>query len=636
MTEIEITLPDGSKKKFKKGIKGIDIAKKIGSKLAKDSVAIKVNNEFKELDYKIEKNAELKIITKDSIEGLDVLRHSCSHVMAEAVKELWPATKLGIGPAIEDGFYYDFFKKEPFSNEDLGKIEEKMKEIIKKNNEFKKKEMEKEKARKFFEEKGEKFKVELLNELEDGKISFYETGKFTDLCKGPHIKKTGEIKAFKLMSTGGAYWKGSEENEMMQRIYGTAFYSEKKLDEFLKQKEEAEKRDHRKIGKELDLFSINELVGAGLILWHPKGTALRNAVMKFDEEEHIKRDYEFVTTPHIFKADTWKTSGHYDYYKENMYFMEIDKQEYGVKPMNCPAHIMIYKSNQHSYRELPKKLFEFGTVYRYEKSGVLGGLFRVRGFTQDDAHIFCTQEQLKEEIKKVIEFCLYVFKTFGFEEVSVKLSTKPEKAIGTQEQWENAENALKEALTEVKLKFEIDKGEGVFYGPKIDFKVKDSIKREWQLSTIQVDFNLPERFDANYIGKDSKKHKVVMIHRAIFGSLERFIGILIEHYEGKFPLWLSPMQFKVLAVGENFENYAKKVNAELKENGFRTEIDLRAETVSYKIREAQMQKIPYAIVVGQREQENNTITLRDRTGKQKTLLLKEFIEETQKEINEKK
>ncbi len=635
MAEIELILPDESKLKVKKGIKGIDAAKKIGKKLAKDALAVKVNGELKPLESEIQENSSFNVITKNSKEGLEVLRHSASHVLAEAVKELWPNTKLGIGPAIEDGFYYDFFKKEPFTPEDLKKIEEKMKEIIKKNKEFKEKEMKKEEALKFFSQKGEKFKVELIRELE-GRISFYESGKFIDLCKGPHIKKTGEIKAFKLLSTGGAYWKGSEENEMLQRIYGTAFFSQKELDEFLKKKEEAEKRDHRKIGKQLDLFSINETVGSGFILWHPKGTALRNAVMKFDEKEHLKRGYEFVTTPHIFKGETWDISGHSGYYKENMYFLEIDKQKYGIKPMNCPAHIMIYKNNQHSYRELPIKYFEFGTVYRYEKSGVLGGLFRVRGFTQDDAHIFCTPEQLQEEIKKVIEFCLFVFKTFGFKDIAVKLSTKPDKAIGNEEQWKKAEEALKKALNETQLKYELDEGEGVFYGPKIDFKVKDSIKREWQLSTIQVDFNLPERFDAVYIGEDSKKHRTIMIHRAIFGSLERFIGILIEHFEGKFPLWLSPVQFKVLAVGEKFEDYAKEINKKLQENKFRTELDLRAETVSYKIREGQLQKIPYIIVVGEREKEKRTITARDREGKQKTVSLDEFIQEKKEEIQEKK
>jgi len=635
MADIEITLPDNSVKKFKKGVTGLEIAKKIGEKLAKDALAVRVNDELKPLDYKIEENAKLRIATKNSADGLEVLRHSCSHVMAEAVKELWPNVKIAIGPAIETGFYYDFLKKEPFSEEDLKKIEEKMNEIIKENHEFKKKEMKKDEARKFFEQKGEKFKVDLIKDLE-GKISFYDSGKFIDLCKGPHLKKTGEIKAFKLLSTGGAYWKGDEKNEMLQRIYGTAFFSQKDLDEFLKQKQEAEKRDHRKIGKELDLFSINEKVGSGFILWHPKGTALRNAVMKFDEEEHIKRDYEFVTTPHIFKADTWKTSGHYNYYKENMYFLKIDEQEYGVKPMNCPAHIMIYKNGQHSYKELPIKFFEFGTVYRYEKSGVLGGLFRVRGFTQDDAHIFCTEEQLKKEIKKVIEFCQYVYKVFGFNDFNVKLSTKPENSVGTKEQWDKATNALKESLNEMKIDFEVDEGEGVFYGPKIDFKVKDSINREWQLSTIQVDFNLPERFDATFVGADSKKHRAVMIHRAIFGSLERFIGILIEHFEGKFPLWLSPVQFKVIAVGEKFEEYAKKVSDALKENGFRVELDLRAETVSYKIREGQIQKIPFILVAGQREAENNSITLRDRTGKQKTVSLEEFIKEMKTEVQEKK
>lgn len=632
MAEIEITFPDRGKKKFKKGVKGDEIAKK----MKKEAIAVKVNGQAVDLRREIEENAGIEFIEMDSEEGIDVVRHSASHVMAEAVKALWKEVKLGIGPTIEDGFYYDFLKKEPFTEKDLKKIEEKMREIIKKNEKFKRKEVKREEAIKLFEKMGEKYKVELLNEMSDETVSIYESGKLIDLCRGPHVPSTKYIKAFRLLKVAGAYWKGNEENEMLQRIYGTAFASEKEMNEFLKFREEAEKRDHRKIGKELDLFSFNELIGSGLVLFHPKGAILRTVIEDFLRKEHWNRGYVPVYIPHLFKAETWKKSGHYDYYKEHMYFLEIEGQEYGVKPMNCPGHLMIYNSRQHSYKEYPIRYFELGTVYRYEKSGVLGGLFRVRGFTQDDAHIFCTPEQLKDELKKVVEFALDMMKTFGFE-YSIKLSTRPEKRIGSDEQWDKAEQALKEALDELNLGYELDEGEGVFYGPKIDVKMKDAIGREWQGPTIQVDFNLPERFDVNYIGADSKKHRAIMIHRTVLGSMERFIGVLTEHYAGKFPLWLSPVQVVVISISEKSNEYAGKVNEELMKQGFRSNLDVRSETVSYKVRDAEMHKIPFILNVGEKEEKSSTVAVRDRSGKVRmNVKMDELIKEMNELMKEKK
>jgi threonyl-tRNA synthetase len=543
---------------------------------------------------------------------LEILRHSTSHVMAHAVQELFPGVKLGIGPAIENGFYYDFDLPQQITPEDLVKIEEKMREVIKKEHKFERSELAKDKAIELFEGRGEKYKVELLHEIEDNKVSIYKSGDFVDLCRGPHIEHTGKIKAFKLLSIAGAYWHGIETNPMMQRIYGTVFPTLKELDEYLKNLEEAKKRDHRKLGRELDLFSLHEEAGAGLVYWHPKGAVLRGLIEDFLKTENRRRGYEFVTIPHIAKIDLWNTSGHTNYYRENMYFMKIDEQDYVVKPMNCPGHILIFKRKTRSYRDLPIRYFELGTVYRYEKSGVLHGLLRVRGFTQDDAHIFCREDQLEAEIIDIIDFISFVMKVFGFE-FKVNLSTRPEKFAGTPENWERATAVLEKSLQDRNLPFEIDPGAGVFYGPKIDIKLKDSLGREWQGPTVQVDFNLPQRFDLTYIDENGQEKIPVMVHRAILGSLERFIGALIENYGGAFPVWLAPVQVVVLPISEKYLDYAKKIAAELKENEVRVEIDLRGEKIGAKIRDAQMQKIPYMLIVGEKEQTAGTVAIRERS-----------------------
>ena len=542
---------------------------------------------------------------------LEILRHSTSHVMAHAVQELFPGVKLGIGPAIENGFYYDFDLPQQITPEDLTKIEEKMREIIKKEHKFERSELDKAKAIELFESRGEKYKVELLHEIEENKVSIYKSGDFVDLCRGPHIEHTGQIKAFKLLSIAGAYWHGIETNPMMQRIYGTVFPSQKELDEHLKNLEEAKKRDHRKLGRDLDLFSLHEEAGAGLVYWHPKGTVLRNIIEDFLKTENRRRGYEFVTIPHLAKIDLWNTSGHSNYYRENMYFMKIDEQEYVVKPMNCPGHILIFKRKTRSYRDLPIRYFELGTVYRYEKSGVLHGLLRVRGFTQDDAHIFCREDQLEAEIIAIIDFISFVMKVFGFE-FKVNLSTRPEKFAGTPANWERATAVLEKSLMDRNLPFEIDPGAGVFYGPKIDIKLKDSLGREWQGPTVQVDFNLPQRFDLTYIDENGQAKTPVMVHRAILGSLERFIGALIENYGGAFPVWLAPTQVSVLPISEKYLAYAEKVAKELKENDVRVEVDRRGEKIGAKIRDAQMQKVPYMLIVGEKEQAAGTVAVRER------------------------
>jgi threonyl-tRNA synthetase len=543
---------------------------------------------------------------------LEVLRHSTSHVMAHAVQELFPGVKLGIGPAIENGFYYDFDLPTQITPEDLPKIEEKMREIIKKEHKFERQEMDKQKAIELFEERGEKYKVELLGEIEDHKVSLYKSGNFTDLCRGPHIEHTGHIKAFKLLSIAGAYWHGIETNPMMQRIYGTVFPTQKELDEYLKNVEEAKKRDHRKLGRELDLFSIHEEAGTGLVYYHPKGAVVRGIIEDFLKKENAKRGYEPVVIPHIAKIDLWNTSGHTNYYRENMYFMKIDEQDYVVKPMNCPGHILIFKRKTRSYRDLPIRYFELGTVYRYEKSGVLHGLLRVRGFTQDDAHIFCREDQLENEILNIIDFVTYVMKVFGFE-FTVNLSTRPEKFAGTPENWERATAILEKSLMDRGLPFEIDPGAGVFYGPKIDIKLKDCLGREWQGPTVQVDFNLPQRFDLTYTDEKGQEKTPVMVHRAILGSLERFLGALIEHYGGAFPTWLAPVQVIVLAISDKSLEYAEKVAQQLAEYGARVKVDRRSEKIGAKIRDAQMQKIPYMLVVGEKEQKEETVAVRHRS-----------------------
>jgi threonyl-tRNA synthetase len=564
---------------------------------------------------------------------LETLRHSTSHVMAQAVQELFPGVKLGIGPAIEEGFYYDFDMPEQLTPEDLPKVEAKMKEIIKANQKFERIEMDKSKAIEFFGERGEKYKIELLHEIEGEKVSLYRSGDFIDLCRGPHLESTGQIKAFKLLSIAGAYWHGIETNPVMQRIYGTAFPSQKELEGYLTQLEEAKKRDHRRLGKELDLFSIHEEAGTGFVYYHPKGAIIRHLIEEFLRSENLKRGYELVYIPHIAKVDLWNTSGHTNYYRENMYFMQIDEQDYVIKPMNCPGHILIYNRKTVSYRDLPIRYFELGTVYRYEKSGVLHGLLRVRGFTQDDAHIFCRLDQLEGEIIAVLDFMDYVMRVFKFE-YEVNLSTRPEKFAGTVENWERATEILQRALQDRNIPFQIDPGAGVFYGPKIDVKLKDAIGRLWQGPTIQVDFNLPERFNLNYIAEDGAKKTPVMIHRAILGSIERFFGALIEHYGGAFPVWLAPVQAMILPIADRHNEYAQAVAEKLRQSGIRAEVNLRREKIGAKIRDAQLAKVPYMVILGDKEEKEKLISLRHRArGDLGAKGLSEFLSELREEID---
>ncbi len=584
-----------------------------------DVVALRVNGQLMDLSAaeSLPDGAEVEVITIDSPEGLEVYRHSTAHVMAHAVKELFPQAKIAIGPAIENGFYYDFDIEGGFSEEDLQRIEEKMKEIIKANNPFKRKTMPKEEAIEFFKQRGEDYKVELLEEIEDGEVSLYEEGGFVDLCRGPHLPRTGRIKAFKLLSIAGAYWRGDEKNKMLQRIYGTAFKDKAALKEYLQFLEEVKKRDHRRLGKELDLFSIQEDIGPGLVLWHPNGAIVRKIIEDFWRDEHLKAGYQLLYTPHIAKLDLWQRSGHWDFYRENMYSpMEVEGVNYEIKPMNCPFHIAVYKSHIRSYRDLPLRYAELGTVYRFERSGVLHGLLRVRGFTQDDAHIFCTEDQIEEEVLRVLDFTLFILKTFGFDDYQVYLSTRPEKFVGTEENWQRATEALRMALEDRGLNYEIDPGEGVFYGPKIDIKVKDTLGRAWQCSTIQVDFNVPERFDVTYRGPDGKDHRPIMIHRALMGSLERFFGVLIEHYAGAFPTWLAPKQVALVTVAERHVDYATELARRLETEGFRVERMFDNEKVGYKVRQATVRKIPYSVIIGDREVETGKLSVRYRSGKQ--------------------
>ena len=554
-------------------------------------------------------------VTFDSAEGKEIYRHSTSHVMAHAVKNLFPDARVTIGPAIQDGFYYDFDIDRTFTPEDVTSIEKEMDKIIKKNSPFIRKEMSREEAIKFFEVSGEFYKVEIIRELTDETVSLYEEDGFTDLCRGPHLASTGRIAAFKLLSVAGAYWRGDEKNKMLQRIYGTSFNNSKDLKEYLNFLEEVKKRDHRRLGKELDLFSLSDEIGPGLILWHPNGAMIRRTIEDFWREEHFKADYQLLYTPHIAKLELWKRSGHVDFYKENMYSpMDIEGTEYELKPMNCPFHLGVYKSALRSYRDLPIRYAELGTVYRFERSGVLHGLLRVRGFTQDDAHIFCSEDQIEDEILRVLDFTLFILRTFGFDNYDIYLSTRPEKYVGSSGNWERSTNALKKALEIKGLSFMVDPGEGVFYGPKIDIKVKDSLGRAWQCSTIQVDFNNPERFDITYRGKDGREHRPIMIHRALMGSLERFFGILIEHYAGSFPLWLSPVQVSALTISERFADYAGELVAALKKRGIRAELDADNEKIGNKIRKSSVRKIPYSVIIGDKEVSENMVSLRRRNG----------------------
>jgi threonyl-tRNA synthetase len=545
---------------------------------------------------------------------LEIMRHSASHVMAEAVMSLFPETKFGIGPPTDDGFYYDFDLPRPLTPEDLPAIEAKMREIVAADLPFTKEEADKDRARQVFA--AQSYKLELINDLPDSEIlTIYRQGFFVDLCRGPHLSSTGRVGPFKLLSIAGAYWRGDEHRPMLQRIYGTAFESQESLDEYLHKLEEAERRDHRKLGKELELFSIHEEAGPGLVLWHPKGAMVRKVIEDFWKEEHLKRGYEIVYTPHIFKVGLWKTSGHWEMYRENLYSpMDVDGQDYIIKPMNCPGHILIYKTRIRSYRELPMRWAELGTVYRYERSGVLHGLARVRGFTQDDAHIFCRSEQLEDEIIGVLELARFMMKSFGFAEYQVLLSTRPEKYAGTIEVWERATATLEKALQRLEQPYEVDPGEGVFYGPKIDIKLQDALGRAWQGPTIQVDFNLPERFEVTYTGEDGQPHLVAMIHRTVLGSMERFLACLIEHYAGAFPVWLAPVQAVIIPIADRHLDYARRVEAELRAEGLRLQVDARPERMNSKIREAQLQKVPYMLVVGDKEADTATVAVRLRSG----------------------
>lgn len=566
------------------------------------------------------------MVSEDKVEKeekLETMRHSASHIMAEAVLSIFPNAKFGIGPAIENGFYYDFDLPRSLTPDDLPVIEEKMNEIIKSNVPFKKDEITKEEARKLFAD--QPYKLELINELEDEKVGIYRQGNFTDLCRGPHVETTGQVKAFKLTSIAGAYWRGSEKNPMLQRIYGVAFESPKELRQYLQQLEEAARRDHRKLGKELELFLLPEEIGGGLAILPPKGGRIRSIVEDFWKKEHFANGYEILYTPHIGLAKLWDISGHLDHYKENMYApLTIEEQEFYLKPMNCPFHILAYKSRTRSYRELPLRWAELGTVYRYEKSGVLHGLLRVRGFTQDDAHIFCTPEQMDDEISEVLRFSLSILRTFGFEKYKIYLSTRPDDSVGEEQRWLDAEAALRRVIDESGLPFQVDEGGGAFYGPKIDLKVEDAMGREWQLSTIQFDFNLPERFDMNYIGDDGKEHRPYMVHRALLGAWERFFGLLIEHYAGAFPVWLSPVQVKIIPVADRHNDYCREIEKKLRALDIRIEVDDRSERMNQKIRQAQLEKIPYMLIIGDKEVESSTVSVRLRTGEQTTQSLDEF------------
>ncbi len=546
---------------------------------------------------------------------LNILRHSCSHVMAEAIKELWPEVKLAIGPSIEDGFYYDFDRKESFSDADLVSIEKKMQEIIGRDEPFIREELDKAKAAELFKSLKEDYKLELIRDIADPRVSIYRTGRnFVDLCRGPHVESTGKIKAFKLLSVAGAYWHGIETNPMLQRIYGTSFETKKELDEHLKNLEEAKLRDHRKLGPQLELFDIyHEEAGAGLVFFHPKGAVLRRIIEDYEKDAHLKNGfYQMVITPHIMQAELWKTSGHYDYYKENMYTFKIEEKEFVLKPMNCPGHILIYKSKTRSYRDLPLRLFELGTVYRHEKAGVLHGLLRVRGFTQDDAHIFCRQEDLIQEIMTIVHFVIDTMKDFGFTDLSIELSTRPEKSIGSDEDWELATKALEDALKQKGLPYDVNAGDGAFYGPKIDIKLKDALKRKWQCATIQCDFALPKRFNLAYVDENGQERQPIMLHRVLFGSIERFIGVLVEHYAGNFPVWLSPIQAIIIPIGLEPQEYAKRLKDKLEEKSIRVKLDDRNETLNKRIRGAEVEKIPYILVVGRKEADSGQVSVRKK------------------------
>ena len=609
--KIKVILPGKSKKEYERGISVSDILKDVDSRSRDDAVAARINGEIADLSKVLDGNSEIEILTFDSEEGRKVFWHSTSHVMAQAVQDLFPEVKLAIGPSIEQGFYYDFDKNEPFTPDDLEKIENKMEQIIKADYPFKRIELSKENAIELFSKRKEKYKLELISEIPEEQVILYQHDNFVDLCRGPHLPSTGRIKAFKLVNVAGAYWRGKERNPMLQRIYGISYPDSKQLEDQLKRIEEIKKRDHRRLGRELDLFGIYRESGPGLVVWHPRGALVRRIIEEFWIKEHYQNDYELIYSPHIARLKLWEISGHTDFYQENMYApMKIEEEEYEIKPMNCPYHILVYKSKIRSYRDLPLKWAELGTVYRYERSGVLHGLMRVRGFTQDDAHIFCRPDQLEEEVLRLLDFTFYMLKSFGFDQYDIFLSTRPEKAIGEIGDWEKATAALRESMEKRGLDFEVDEGGGAFYGPKIDIKIKDLLGRPWQCTTIQFDFNLAHRFDLSFVAQDGKEHRPFLIHRALLGSLERFFGVLIEHYAGAFPLWLSPVQIRIMPITDEQNPYSAEIKNRLQKEGFRAEVDDRNEKINYKISEAEREKIPYMFIVGKREVQSKSVSVR--------------------------
>ena len=635
MPKIKITLPDGSSKEYEKEVTGQKIAESIGPRLAKDAVAVEINGRIAGLEEKINEDSKIRIVTFRDKDGLNALRHSLAHLLAAAVMELYPGTKRTIGPPIENGFYYDFQFKAPITEEDLSKVEKKMREILPKWDKFTRRDLAASEAKKKFT--NNPFKKELIDEFSKDakKVSFYKSGNYIDLCKGGHLSsmKTVNPDSFKLTHIAGAYWRGNEKNPQLTRIYALAFPTKKELEAHLKMLEEAKKRDHRVLGKQLELFSIHE-EGPGFIFFHPKGMKIINLLKDFSRKVHEKNGYEEIQTPIILNRSLWEQSGHWEHYKESMYFTKVDDRDFAVKPMNCPGSILVFKEKLYSYRDLPKRLMEYGLVHRHELAGVLSGLFRVRSFTQDDTHIYATPAQMEEEIIRVIDLVDYFYKAFGFD-YHVELSTRPEKFMGKIEEWGRAEKALEDALKKRKINYRLNAGDGAFYGPKIDFHIKDCIGRTWQCATVQVDFQMPQKFDVKYVAEDGKKYTPIIIHRVIYGSIERFFGILIEHYSGKFPLWLAPVQARILTVANRFDLYAKKIKEELEKNNLRVELDIRTESVEYKVRGAQLQKIPIILTVGEKEEKNETVAVRTLDNKVKfgvkvNVLIKEILDNIEK------
>lgn len=634
--KIKITFPDNSVKEFEKGISSYDIAASISKKLADEILVSEINGKMKDLCAPVNEDSNIVLHKFDSEKGKEVYWHTTSHMMAQAIEELFPGARFGVGPPIENGFYYDIDSDKKFSEDDLKKIEEKIIEISKRDIKPARTDLKRTDAIDFFKSKrNDPYKVEILETIakDEDNVSLYTQGEFTDLCRGPHLPSTSKVKSVKLLSVSGSYWRGDEKRQMLQRIYGISFPKQKELDEYLKNLEEAKKRDHRKLGKELELFSFHE-EGPGFPFWHNNGMILLNNLKSYLREKLVELNYEEINTPIILNQKLWLQSGHYDNYKENMYFTEIDERDFAVKPMNCPGSTLVYRSTMKSYRDLPLRLYEFGLVHRHELSGVLSGLFRVRSFTQDDAHIFCTPDQIEEEITVLIKLIFDVYNTFGFDDVKVYLSTRPEKYIGSAEVWESSEKSLATALEKANIKYKVNEGDGAFYGPKIDFVVKDSLRRDWQLGTVQLDFSMPERFGLEYIGDDSKVHIPVMIHRAVFGSFERFVGVLTEHYAGYFPLWLAPVQVNILPITDSHKEYAKEISDKMKKEGIRVRIDNRNEKIGYKIRESENKKIPFMVVIGDKEMESSNVSVREHLkGDIGKFGLNEFIEKLRLQVS---